>query len=298
MNNWNPRRTVLSILFLLILSLQGHSQNRENTTVLAFIGIQSTSEIGSEADIIEKQLISAVTKAAKEINFTIIVPENRDKILKEIEFAQSDAADSRNIIEVGKLLSADGIITGEIISRNEKMYLSIELIKTVTGETIMAEFKDAESFDELLKDAGKIVNRLFDLERSHEFTKKITLDMLAGEWEGDKGIESITISLNGFGKVFFNSWNSMRVRVKIEGDSCVIEQAEPNAPKMYTTVFSYNIALQASDLARPMKWTFMLSEDLQTLTGVKDTSYFEIENDRIIFIDNKYTRPAVWERIR
>ena len=298
MNIRDRMRTVLFILFLFIFSVPGYSQSGESAIALAFIGIRSEPDIKPEAEIIENKLISAITEAAQKIDFIIIIPENRDELLKEMEFAQSDAAKDGKRIEAGNLLSADGIISGELIGRNERMYLSIHLVKTESGETIMAEFKDAASFADLLADAGRIVNRLFDLEKSPGHNVTVTPDMVSGEWKGDKGIDSVYIDSNGWGKAYFNSWNSMRIRVTIEGNSCVIEQAEPNAPKMYTTIFSYTVALQASDLARPMKWIFELSEDLQTLTGEKYTSYFEIENNRIISVDNEYKRPAVWERRR
>ena len=66
----------------------------------------------------------------------LIEREKRTDLLKEMEIALSDLADSQTQLEVGKLLAARYMVYGEIIDMGKKALISLRMIDVESGEVI------------------------------------------------------------------------------------------------------------------------------------------------------------------
>ena len=96
---------------------------------------------------------------------------------------------------------------------------------------------------------------------------------LSGTWTGEENINKIVIMRGGRGFVIFNNGASMNITVELSGPEdnkkvLVTQKGGSNAsfyPELKRTA-----ALTAAVSAKPIKWTFVLSDN-NTLKGTKDT---------------------------
>lgn len=121
-----------------------------------------------------------------------------------------------------------------------------------------------------------------------------SLELLSGSWKGDKGLGTVRIFPDGRAVAVLLWGGVMQLRVRIEGNRIRIEQAQPNAPSMYRSEsVSLELARRIAALARPMAWTFSLSEDGRSLFGIKESVAVDGSGEDLS-VDNGYTRPAEW----
>ncbi len=289
-----------------------------NRLVYAFIGVKADAKLSVENRILENRLILELVKLGVRENFSLITPKNREDILKEIEFSDSKGRKEKPRFAGGNLPSARGIIGGELLKVEENYYLHLEILRTETLETINSAENKATSLEGLLGDLKRTVSLLYDLpdpqplpspippeqttatkgddgmEDASWTAEGVSMGDIVGTWKGDKGVESVRIKSDGTAIANLGGWNSMRLSIVVDNNQVIIRQDEPNSPKLYLNSFPYSLAVQAAELARPMRWVFSLSRDKKMLKGIKETSFFQIENGRILSADNSYSRSAVW----
>jgi hypothetical protein len=123
-----------------------------------------------------------------------------------------------------------------------------------------------------------------------------SLDDIAGSWKGDNGLESIRIDRDGTGLGHMGDWNLILLSVYIENGRIIIKQDEPNSPKLYMNNFPYSLAVKIAEIARPIQWTFILSQDKNTLRGIEESTSFHIDQGEILSWDDTHTRPVTWLR--
>jgi len=75
----------------------------------------------------------------KSSGIELIERENRVELLKEMEISLSDLADSQTQVEVGRLLTADFILFGEIIDMDPEVLLSLRLTDVQSGKVVWNE---------------------------------------------------------------------------------------------------------------------------------------------------------------
>jgi len=90
-----------------------------------FIGKGITELIGVE--LVKSQTVTLVDR------------EKRVKLLSEIEFGASEAADSAKAAQLGKLLQADYLGFGDAIDMGGKFIFSFKLVKVETGDVVWAD---------------------------------------------------------------------------------------------------------------------------------------------------------------
>ncbi len=72
-------------------------------------------------------------------DITLIERDKRVELLEEMEVSLSDLADPKTQITVGKLLTADFLIFGEIVDMNGKFLISLRMVKVETGEIVWGQ---------------------------------------------------------------------------------------------------------------------------------------------------------------
>jgi len=143
------RRTPVILLFLALAALAS-AQGKPIITVLDFsVDSVSASEMRSIINVLSSSLF-------KTGRFTVIDVSQRDMILKEMQFSMSGCSDESCMLEVGKMLSAEGIVAGSIGKVGKRYVLSAKLLETETGKTMSTSDGIYEDLDMLLDGINKV----------------------------------------------------------------------------------------------------------------------------------------------
>ena len=136
-------KKIFSILFLtcavsLLLSA------RKNIAVMPFevVGNVLTKD---EAESITELYISELVSTGK---ISIVDRANFDKILKEMEFQDSDWSNSEKTAKLGQAINAELIARGKIMKLGSRMYLSSTVIDITTARVVSSAKKDFKDIDE------------------------------------------------------------------------------------------------------------------------------------------------------
>lgn len=116
---------------LLFLAVFASAQQKPVITVLDF---KASGVSEREMKSIISLLSNSLFKTGK---FTVIDVEQRESILREIEFSLSDCVEETCQIEIGKQLSAELIVVGGIDKVGDNFILAAKIIETQTARTIM-----------------------------------------------------------------------------------------------------------------------------------------------------------------
>lgn len=109
------------------------------------------------SDIDAKDLANATSRFESELlatdSFKIVERRNIDKILKEQGFQQSGACNNNDCsVEIGQLLSVQGIFTGEISKTGKVWSLTVKETDVGTGQTRFSHVLDIEgNFEDVLR---------------------------------------------------------------------------------------------------------------------------------------------------
>jgi len=150
-----------------------------------------------------------ITDMNREQNLLKVI--ERDKIrsiLEEIEFNQTGLVDRETMIRAGKLLGAQSIAFGSFMVMGDMVRIDARLVKTETGEVLMAESTSgsAKRFLDLEKDlVRKIAQNLgIALETVQTGGKEKTGSDIQAALLYSKGLEAMDKGDNDEGRKFFN----------------------------------------------------------------------------------------------
>lgn len=120
---------LLSVVFL-CLTLVLSAADKPVITVLDF-KIDGVSE--KEMRSLVSLLSSALFQSGK---YKVIDTTQRDALLKEVAFSAADCTDETCQLEIGKMLSAEGIVVGTVGKLGSRYMLSAKMLQTETAETL------------------------------------------------------------------------------------------------------------------------------------------------------------------
>lgn len=315
------RKKVLGLVLYFLISVPliwgqiPHSQ-----VVFAYIGLSADSQNLSaqlrDADIqlLDNRLRGYLLEIARQENYSIVTPRNSVQLMDYLNNNQQDRFRDE-LVGFSSGLAANGVLFCKIELTTDNGLHFRSMLYSSPGAEVVADISDnAMSFDSLMEHLPTIVYSLFGLQAPSNQAKivqnqtgrnnvgaltrerDIQIRDITGSWQGDYGFRKVEIYPDGTGLAWLSDIDSMKIRVNIAGQAISIRQDEANSPKIYLNVFPYTIAVQIVRLARPMSWDFHISAEKDRMVGVKQTSYFFIENGRILQVDNTYSRDAVWTR--
>lgn len=151
-------RKLLYILLFVFAVLPLYSEEKKIITILD-LETKEMSEI--EMRSIISRLSSELFQTDK---YIVIDVAERENILNEIKFSLSGCTDSACQIEVGKMLSAEMIVTGSLSKIGSKFLLSVKMLDTATTRTVNTADGTYESLDLLVDDLDKIAKKLAGIE--------------------------------------------------------------------------------------------------------------------------------------
>ncbi|MBI9106957.1 MAG: hypothetical protein JEZ04_09455 [Spirochaetales bacterium] len=110
-----------------------------------------------DAQFISDYLSSALynTKA-----FRIIDRNQRETLLQELSFSMSGCSEESCQLEMGRLLSADKIVVGNLGKISSRFIMDVRMIDVSSGETVSVSNKIYNSMDELIDDSRFIAVNL------------------------------------------------------------------------------------------------------------------------------------------
>jgi len=149
-------KTIVVVLLFLAVFVPVFGEN-PIITVLDF----STDGV-SESEM--KSIISLLSSALFQTEkFTVIDISERERLLQELEFSMSDCTDESCLLEVGRMLSAEGIVVGNLGKVGKRYILSTKLLETETAKTLNTADGFYDDLDTLVDDVYTLAAKLAGL---------------------------------------------------------------------------------------------------------------------------------------
>lgn len=157
-----PKRIFIVFAALCILAtsasfIKVHGEEGPSVTTLAILPFDNNSVTDSEqyTPLTNGLPAMLITDLNREQNLLKVI--ERDKIrsiLEEIDFNRTGSVDRETMIRAGKLLGAQSIAFGSFMVMGDMVRIDARLVKTETGEVLMAESAtgSAKQFLDLEKD--------------------------------------------------------------------------------------------------------------------------------------------------
>lgn len=130
-----------------------------------------------------------------------------------------------------------------------------------------------------------------ELQSISEALSNISLEQLAGNWQGDSNINKVVIQKSGRGFVIFKNGATMNITVSITGTNVTATQSGSSNASFFPDL-PRDVALKIAKTAHPVTWSFTVT-DWDTLTGTKQTLAMNQTGTE----PEEQTLPTVWTRL-
>lgn len=148
------KKYLLIILALLFITANVFSENNPVLTVLDF-RVNAISE--NDMKTITSFLSASLHETGR---YTVIDTAQRDTILDELSFSNSGCTDESCMLEIGKLLSAQFIVTGDIALLDGRYILTARILETETSATIHTAKNIYKGLGDLIDDMPAFADTL------------------------------------------------------------------------------------------------------------------------------------------
>lgn len=118
----------------------------QRSLAVATFDISNNAVTKDEAEAITELYITELVATGK---VSVIDRVNFDKILKEMNFQNSDWSDSEKTTELGKVTNVNYIARGQVIKLGSKMYLSATIIDVKTANVLSSSRSEFENIDDI-----------------------------------------------------------------------------------------------------------------------------------------------------
>jgi len=164
---YKMKRTVWAVL-LMFLALIVVAQPKPNIAVLDF----KTSGVSErEMRVIISMISNSLFKTGK---FTVIDVEQREALLKEIEFSNSDCVDEACQLKIGKQLSAELIVVGVIDKVGSRLILASKVLEIHSARTVSVADGVYRDLDELVNNIENLGRELAELTPTADKSKPVS----------------------------------------------------------------------------------------------------------------------------
>ncbi len=138
------KASVIGLLLIICMCLPLYSQGKETLAVLDF-KTEAVSEV--EMNAIVEFLSAELFKTNK---YVVIDVSQRETILSEMEFSMQGCTDDTCALEIGKMLSAEMIVTGNLSKVGSRYLMSVKMLETETSRTMGTANGKYNDLDELI----------------------------------------------------------------------------------------------------------------------------------------------------
>ncbi|MCX7040854.1 MAG: hypothetical protein NT005_17180 [Spirochaetes bacterium] len=155
------------VVLTLCCTLGAHAEQPK--PILSILDLRTSGVSKADADVLLDYLSSHLVESGA---YTIIDRSQRETVLKEIEFSQSDCTDEACQLRIGKLLSANRIVIGSVGKLDQIYLLTLKMIEVETGKLLKAVSGKYKSMGEMISDGKDLVRRLLDPAGGAEVTEQ------------------------------------------------------------------------------------------------------------------------------
>ncbi len=148
------KKIVLVLLFAVCATIALSAAR--NIAVMTF-DVAGNAVTEEEAEGITELFISELASTGKS---TVVDRANFDKIIKEINFQNSDWSDKEKTAKLGKAINASIIVRGKITKLGSRIYLSVTFIDIVTAEIISSGREEFFRLDDIFSQLGYLAKDL------------------------------------------------------------------------------------------------------------------------------------------
>lgn len=149
------KKGFLLFLVLVMVTAAVYSEEKPVITVFDFQISEAVTE--SEMTSIISLLSSELFKTGE---YTVLDIQQRDSLMDEMQFSMSGVSDEQSLLELGKLMSAESIVTGKIGTVGGKMVLNAKMLETETARVQSTADGVYGDIEELLGDIAHIAGTL------------------------------------------------------------------------------------------------------------------------------------------
>lgn len=160
------RKVSIVISFLLLASASSIYSQEEDKPIITVLDLITEDISKSEMGVIINRLSSALFQTGK---YTVIDVSQREQILKEMEFSLSGCSDESCMLEVGKMLSAEAIVVGNLGRIGDRIAVSVKMLETETGKTLSTADETYNDINTLVDGIPLLAAKLAGL-RENTFT--------------------------------------------------------------------------------------------------------------------------------
>ena len=177
---------IIAILYIGNALYAANSEPPEKTQTTKNIQLLKAAVVPFTIDSSVKAKITGTAIAAKleqtlGCKFKLITRSQMEKAMKELQFQNSDLAESSKAKRFGKFSGADYLISGSVIQIGDRITVACQLFKTQTGEIVQTasiSSKNINDFNYIIRDAAKVLmmsrqEKLKYLKDKHNFAKQV-----------------------------------------------------------------------------------------------------------------------------
>ncbi len=156
----NFAKKILAVILLLLTAFTLNAKDNR----LGIMDLVAKKPISkNDASILTDFIFDAVYKYGRS-EYAIISRSDRERLLKEHEFSQSDLCDSIECaLEIGRYLSADYIIVGSFTKFGSNYHVSMRIVNVNTTEVEGSARYKASNYDGIEQSVNDCVKELFGI---------------------------------------------------------------------------------------------------------------------------------------
>ena len=162
------------LLLLSLFTTLSTAVNAINTPIITVLDFSTSSIAEGEMNAIVEYLNTAIFETEK---FTVIDRKQRDIMLSELNFSMGGCSDESCQLEIGKLLSAEYIVVGDISKVGNRYIFNSKMLETETSKTVSTAKGLYLNLDELLDDIENIAENLCGITSNEEIEQKAEIQI-------------------------------------------------------------------------------------------------------------------------
>jgi TolB-like protein len=147
----------LCLVIIAMVFISATPAVRAAQPIIAVLDFSGSSVSQSELTLFIDFISSHIVQTGQ---YTVVDRMQRQALLEEIEFSNSDCTDERCQLEIGRILAANNIVVGSLGKFGDRFILNIKLIEVETGRTDNAASKTYTSLNDLLDDSQALTLQL------------------------------------------------------------------------------------------------------------------------------------------
>ncbi|MBI9104976.1 MAG: hypothetical protein JEY99_21350 [Spirochaetales bacterium] len=150
-------KRICAFCMIIIVCFTLNAQDNGEKPIIAVLDFEANDISNQEM----KSIISLISSALFQTgNYKVIDVSQRETLLDELKFSASGCSDEACMLEIGKMLSAENIVTGSIGMVGSRIVLNAKILETQSSETISSADGIYTDLDALIDNMYQFIAKL------------------------------------------------------------------------------------------------------------------------------------------